>query len=82
MVKIYKKLEKYKNNFNEKTIKMGYLSAKIFQNSIISLTEKDKLFNEFMKKNKKALDELKKNDKKAYITFFVVRYTLECFVLP
>ena len=82
MVKIYEKLEKYKNNFNEKTIKMGYLSAKIFQNSIISLTEKDKLFNEFMKKNKKALDELKKNDKKAYITFFVVRYTLECFVLP
>jgi hypothetical protein len=34
-----------------------------------------------LKKNKKALDELKNNDKKAYITFFVVRYTLECFVL-
>ena len=82
MVKIYEKLEKYKNNFNEKTIKLGYLSAKIFQNSIISLTQKDKLFNEFMKKNKKELDELKNNDKKAYITFFVVRYTLECFVLP
>jgi len=82
MVKIYDKLEKYKNNFNEKTIKMGYLSAKIFQNLIISLTQKDKLFNEFMKKNKKALDELKKNDKKAYITFFVVRYPLGCFMLP
>jgi hypothetical protein len=82
MVKIYEKLEKYKNNFNEKTIKMGYLTSKILQNSIISLTEKDKLFNEFMKKNKKALDELKNNDKKAYITFFVVRYPLECFVLP
>jgi hypothetical protein len=82
MVKIYEKLEKYKNNFNENTIKLGYLSAKILQNSIISLTQKDKLFNEFMKKNKKELDELKNNDKKAYITFFVVRYTLECFVLP
>ena len=82
MVKIYEKLEKYKNNFNEKTIKLGYISAKIFQKSIISLTQKDKLFNEFMKKNKKKLDELKNNDKKAYITFFVVRYTLECFVLP
>ena len=82
IVKIYEKLEKYKNNFNEKTIKMGYFTAKILQKSIISLTQKDKLFNEFMKKNKKALDELKKNDKKAYITFFVVRYTLECFVLP
>jgi hypothetical protein len=82
MVKIYEKLEKYKNNFNEKTIKMGYLTSKILQNSIISLTEKDKLFNEFMKKNKKAFDELKNNDKKAYITFFVVRYPLEYFVLP
>jgi hypothetical protein len=46
------------------------------------LTEKDKLFNEFMKKNKKALDELKNNDKKAYITFFIVRYPIEYFVLP
>ena len=82
MVKIYEKLEKYKNNFNEKTITLGYISAKFFQKSIISLTQKDKLFNEFMKKNKKTLDELKNNDKKAYITFFVVRYPLGCFVLP
>jgi len=82
MVKIYEKFEKYKNNFNEKTITLGYLSVKILQSSIISLTQKDKLFNEFMKKNKKALDELKKNDKKAYITFFVVRYSLGCFMLP
>ena len=82
MVKIYEKLEKYKNNFNEKTIKMGYLTSRILQNSIISLTQKDKLFNEFMKKNKKELDELKNNDKKAYITFFIVRYPIEYFVLP
>ena len=82
MVKIYEKLEKYKNNFNEKTIKLGYLSVNIFKNLIISLTQKDKLFKEFMKKNKKELDELKKNDKKAYITFFIVRYSLGCFVLP
>lgn len=82
MVKIYEKLEKYKNNFNEKTIKVGYFTVQVLKNSIISLTQKDKLFNEFMKKNKKALDELKKNDKKAYITFFVVRYPLEYFVLP
>lgn len=82
MVKIYEKLEKYKNNFNEKTIKVGYFTVQVLKNSIISLTQKDKLFKEFMKKNKKALDELKKNDKKAYITFFVVRYPLEYFVLP
>jgi len=82
MVKIYEKLEKYKNNFNEKTIRIGYLSSKILQNSIISLTKKDKLFNEFMKKNKKALADLKKNNVRAYITFFVVRYPLEYFVLP
>lgn len=82
MVKIYEKLEKYKNNFNEKTIKVGYFTVQVLKNSIISLTKKDKLFKEFIKKNKKALDELKKNDKKAYITFFVVRYPLEYFVLP
>jgi hypothetical protein len=82
MVKIYEKLEKYKNNFNEKTIQVGYFTVQVLKNSIISLTQKDKLFKEFMKKNKKALDELKKNDKKAYITFFVVRYPLEYFVLP
>ena len=82
IVKIYEKLEKYKNNFNEKTIKVGYFTVQFLKNSIISLTQKDKLFKEFMKKNKKALDELKKNDKKAYITFFVVRYPLEYFVLP
>ena len=82
IVKIYEKLEKYKNNFNEKTIKVGYFTVQLLKNSIISLTQKDKLFKEFMKKNKKALDELKKNDKKAYITFFVVRYPLEYFVLP
>ena len=82
MVKIYEKLEKYKNNFNEKTIKVGYFTVQLLKNSIISLTQKDKLFKEFMKKNKKALDELKKNDKKAYITFFVVRYPLEYFELP
>ena len=35
----------------------------------------------FFKKNKKALDELKK-DKKKYITFFTVRYILGCFILP
>jgi len=82
MVKIYEKIEKYKNNFNETTIKLGYFSVNILKKSIISLTKKDKLFNEFMKKNKKALADLKKNNVRAYITFFVVRYPLEYFVLP
>jgi hypothetical protein len=48
---------------------------------IILENQKNKLFAEFMKKNKKALADLKK-DKKAYITFFVIRHRLGCFVLP
>jgi predicted RND superfamily exporter protein len=49
---------------------------------IILENKKNQLFAEFMKKNKKALADLKKKDKKAYITFFVVRHRLGCFVLP
>jgi len=49
---------------------------------IISEIKKNERFIEFLKKNKKALDELKKKDKKAYITFFVARHRLGCFVLP
>ena len=62
--------------------KMMHLNLSFLKKEIISEIKKNERFIEFMKKNKKALDELKKKDKKAYITFFVVRHRLGCFVLP
>jgi|LakMenE01Jun11ns_1017448.scaffolds.fasta_scaffold9670279_2 hypothetical protein len=59
---------------------MRFLS--FLKKEIISEIKKNERFIEFMNKNKKALADLKKKDKKAYITFFVVRHRLGCFVLP
>ncbi len=67
---------------NKDKDKMMHLNLYMLKKEIISEIKKNERFIEFMKKNKKALDELKKKDKKAYITFFVVRYRLGCFVLP
>jgi hypothetical protein len=58
---------------------MRFLS--FLKKEIISEIKKNERFIEFMNKNKKALADLKKKDKKAYITFFVVRHRLGCFVL-
>jgi len=58
------------------------VSFSFFRKEIILENKKNERFIEFMKKNKKALDDLKKKDKKAYITFFVVRHRVGCFVLP
>ena len=62
--------------------KMMHLNLYMLKKEIISEIKKNERFIEFMKKNKKALDDLKKKDKKAYITFFIVRHRLGCFVLP
>ena len=67
---------------NKDKDKMMHLNLSFLKKEIISEIKKNERFIEFMKKNKKALDELKKKDKKAYITFFVVRHRLGCFVLP
>jgi len=68
-----------KNKEKDKMIRLDLIFLK---KEIILEIQKNERFIEFMKKNKKALDELKKKDKKAYITFFVVRHKLGCFVLP
>lgn len=39
-------------------------------------------FTSFLKKNKKELADLKKNDVRKYISFYIIRYPLGCFVLP
>jgi len=38
-------------------------------------------FTNFLKKNKKELEDLKKKDVRKYISFYTIRYPLECFVL-
>ncbi len=94
----FKQIEKIYNNYSKKIDKIlftsitmvEYMSKKdkmsrfisFLKKEIISEIKKNERFIEFMKKNKKALDELKKKDKKAYITFFVVRHRLGCFMLP
>jgi len=94
----FKQIEKIYKNYSKKIDKILFTSIQMVEHmakndkmsrfisflkkKIISLIKKNERFIEFMKKNKKALDELKKKDKKAYITFFVVRYRLGCFVLP
>ena len=74
---ISKKMQK-----NKEKDKMISLDLIFLKKEIILEIQKNERFIEFMKKNKKALDELKKKDKKAYITFFVIRHRLGCFVLP
>ena len=74
---ISKKVQK-----NKEKDKMISLDLIFLKKEIILEIQKNERFIEFMKKNKKALDELKKKDKKAYITFFVVRHRLGCFMLP
>ncbi len=49
---------------------------------IKNIIKQNERLKTFLKKNKKELDELKKNDVRAYITFFVIRYTIGFFVLP
>ncbi len=90
--KIYKNYSKKIDKILFTSIKMVEYMAKkknktmrflsLLKKEIISEIKKNERFIEFMKKNKKALADLKKKDKKAYITFFVVRHRLGCFVLP
>ena len=46
------------------------------------LTTENERFTSFLKKNKKELADLKKKDVRAYITFYIIRRPLGCFVLP
>ena len=47
-----------------------------------NLTTENERFTSFLKKNKKELADWKKKDVRAYITFYIIRYPLGCFVLP
>jgi hypothetical protein len=73
--------KKVQKEYKEKGITRR-VSFSFVKKEIILENQKNERFIEFMKKNKKALVDLKKKDKKSYITFFVVRHRLGCFVLP
>ena len=78
-----KKIEKMdKNNERKMQASMVLIGLNGMKEKIKNLTSENERFESFLKKNKKALSDLKKNDVRAYITFYIVRYPLGCFELP
>jgi hypothetical protein len=87
MTKIIKylteKLKKLKKeNGDKEKIKLATESLDKMKDQLENAIKQNEKLKAFLKKNKKELEELKKNDARAYITFFVVRFPLGCFVLP
>jgi len=87
MIKIAKhstvKLKKLKKeNGDKEKIKQVTESLDKMNEEIETIIKQNERLKIFLKKNKKELEVLKKNDIRAYITFFLVRYPLGCFVLP
>ena len=70
-----------KENGDKEKIKLGTESLHKMKEGIERMAKENDKFESFLKKNKKELADLKK-DEKRYITFFLVRYSLGCFVLP
>jgi hypothetical protein len=77
------KLKKLKKeDGNKEKIKKATKSLDKMNEQIKNIIKQNEKLKIFLKTNKKELDELKKNNIRAYITFFVIRYTTGCFVLP
>jgi len=79
-------MEKYLDKMMKNTEKQ--MNASMFLISLNGMKEKLKVvtlenerFTIFLKKNKKELADLKKNDVRKYISFYTIRYPLGCFVL-
>ena len=78
-----KKINKMKESSDKEMIKsMVLLNINKMKEQIKILTTENERFTSFLKKNKKELADLKKKDVRAYITFYIIRYPLGCFVLP
>ena len=78
-----KKINKIKESSNKEMIKsIVLLNINKMNEQIKILTKANERFTDFLKKNKKALEDLKKKDIRQYITFYTIRYPLGCFVLP
>ena len=78
-----KKIKKMKESGDKEMIKsMVLLNINKMKEQIKILTAENERFTSFLKKNKKELVDLKKKDVRAYITFYIIRRPLGCFVLP
>jgi len=78
-----KKIEKMnKNNEKKMDASLVLMSVNQMKDKLKVLTLENERFMNFLKKNKKALEDLKKTDVRQYITFYTIRYPLGCFVLP
>lgn len=78
-----KKIEKMnKNNEKKMDASLVLISLNQMKEKLKVLTLENERFTNFLKKNKKALEDLKKTDVRQYITFYTIRYPLGCFVLP
>jgi hypothetical protein len=78
-----KKIEKLKKDGNKSVQTSVTLDSILkMKEQVKNLIEENERFASFLKKNKKELADLKKKDVKAYITFYIIRRPLGCFVLP
>ena len=80
-------MEKYLDKMMKNTEKqidasMFLISLNGMKEKLKNLTFENERFTIFLKKNKKELADLKKNDVRKYISFYTIRYPLGCFVLP
>jgi hypothetical protein len=75
-----KKIQKM-NNEKKMEASMILINLNAMKEKLKNLTLENERFITFLNKNKKELAELKKKDVKAYISFYIIRYPLGCFVL-
>ena len=80
-------MEKYLDKMIKNTEKKMYASILLInlnkmKEKLKNTIPENERFTNFLKKNKKELADLKKNDVRKYISFYTIRYPLGCFVLP
>ena len=71
-----------KNTEKQMDASMFLISLNGMKEKLKNVTFENERFTNFLKKNKKELADLKKNDVRKYISFYTIRYPLGCFVLP
>jgi hypothetical protein len=80
-------MEKYLDKMMKNTEKKMYASMLLInlnkmKEKLKTTIPENERFTDFLKKNKKELADLKKNDVRKYIIFYTIQYPLGCFVLP
>jgi hypothetical protein len=78
-----KKIQKMdKNNEKQMYLSMFLINLNAMKEKLKNTIAENERFTNFLKKNKKALEDLKKKDVRQYIIFYTIKYPLGCFVLP